>query len=216
MPHDVATQQAAEIAKLLEIGNRVLSDHNQREAELNGRIADDHREAASLMLAFRTAEFALSAVDDFQFNRPAAGAVIGRAILETALTLRWCLLSDDNARRWWREGDAAIQKSLRTMALSDDPDVVALREAKAIGVGLPGFPAMAKAVGLTVPYSRWYPTLCSYAHASRMSTGHAYSRASQGPLPALIHPCIYFVNDVGTVVSVWWRKQEVPSPWPHP
>ncbi|MEQ1565187.1 MAG: hypothetical protein ABMA64_06075 [Myxococcota bacterium] len=75
---------------------------------------------------------------------------------------------------------------------------------------------MAQEGGLTGPYTRWYPTLSAYAHASRMSMGHAYGRAGHPPLPPLVLPCIYFANDIGTVFSGWVATRQVPPPWSHP
>lgn len=210
------TDRSPDLAKLHDIANRLQADQKVIEKRLNGQTPDDHRDAASLMLNFRAAELALAAADDFHFDRPVAGAVIGRAILETAIVLRWCMTSDQNATRWWNEGDAAIQKTLRTIRVSNDPAVVALRVAKAVGIGLPGIQQMAAEGGIHGPYTSWYHTLSAYAHAGRMSTGHAYSPSGAAPLPPLVLPCIYFATDVGTVFSTWWNKREVPPPWPHP
>lgn len=214
--NDPSITHAPEIAQLFDIATRLLAEHNRYEESLNGVAPGDPQDAANRMLGLRGAEFALAAVDDFHFNRPAAGAVIGRALLETALVLRWCLQSEKNAQRWWREGDSAIQKSTRSLGVSSDPAVVALRKAKSIGVGRPSLPAMAKAAGLVLPYDRWYPTLSPYAHGSRMSMVHAYGPAGKPSPPPLVMPCIYFANDIGTVFTSWSTKREVPTPWPHP
>ena len=74
---------------------------------------------------------------------------------------------------------------------------------------------MAKAVGMGGIYSRWYPVLSAYSHSNRMSTGYSYSPSGQNLRP-LVTPCIYFVNDVGSVFSGWAADREVKPPWPHP
>lgn len=209
-------EHAELVAQLFDIANRLLAELAAHEPAAGASMPSDVRDSANLMLGRRTAEFALSAADDFHFNRPQAGAVMGRSILETALALRWCLTSDANATRWWRTGDAAIQKAVRALGISTDPKVVALRTAPAVGMGLPSFPEMAKAGGLTSPYERWYSVLSAYSHPTRMATVHAFVRPGAEPPAPLVLPCIYFTSDVGTVVSAWGTRRQVPPIWPHP
>jgi hypothetical protein len=216
MPIPQEGETAKNVAQLFEVGRRILAELAAHEPKPGEAMPEDVRDAANFMLGRRTAELVIAAADDFHFARPQAGTVMGRSILETALALRWCLRSQENAERWWREGDAAIQRAVRRLGLSTDPKVVALRAAPHVGVGLPGFPEMAKVSGLTGPYQRWYSVLSAYSHPSRMATVHAYSpKGGESPEP-LIMPCIYFANDVGTVVSAWATRREVPPIWPHP
>ncbi len=204
-----------DVRKLFDLASRLQAVHKEHEASLGGRMPGDHRDAANLMLTYRAAEFALSATDDFHLNRPAAGAVMGRSLLETAITLRWCLSSEENGKRWWREGDAAIQRTVKALGVSEEPAVVAIRDAPAVGVGLPAVQTMAKAVGMGRIYSRWYPALSAYSHSGRLSTSHSYGPTGRSLQP-LVKPCIYFVNDVGSVFSGWAAGREVKPPAPHP
>lgn len=205
------------VAQLYDVAERILAELAIHEPAVGASMSSDLQDTANLMLARRTYELAIAATDDFHFGRPLAGAVVGRSILETALALRWCLCSPANAERWWRGGEAAIQKSLRALGLSTDPAVVALRGAPTIGGGLPGFPETAVVGGLTGPYSRWYSVFSAYSHPIRMAMVHAYRvKGAQGGPSPIIEPCIYFANDVGTVFSTWARRREVPAAWPHP
>jgi hypothetical protein len=203
------------VDRLFEIASKLQTAHKAHETRLGGRVPEDSRDAANLMLALRGAKFGHSAVDDFHFNPPAAGAAMGRSLLETAITLRWCLSSADNGTRWWREGDAAVQKTLKALATSDEPSVVAVRDGTTVGIGLPNVQKMAKIAGMESIHSMWYPVLSSHSHPSRMSTGHSYARPSS-PLPPLITPCIYSLTEIGTVFSAWAANRELPALWPHP
>lgn len=207
---------AQQIARLHDIANRIQAELAVHESASRNRMSSDTRDTANLMLAQRAGELALAAADDFHFNRPVAGAIVGRAILETAITLRWCLRSESNAKRWWEGGDTAIVKAVRALGISTDPKVIALRDAKHIGTGLPGLPTMAKEADLIGPYTRWYHILSAYAHPTRMATAHAYGPPGRATPAPLVPPCIYFSNDVGTVFSGWATQREIAPPWPHP
>jgi hypothetical protein len=204
------------LRKLFEIAERLLEAHNAQEALFGRQLPADFRNAAARLICFRGAEFAMSAADDFYYGRPSAGAVMGRSLLESAMELRWALISDDNARRWWKEGDTAIWKSLRSLGQSTDPAIVALREGRHVAIGLPGFPTMAKEAGFGDPYSRWYSTLSAYSHGSRMSFGHAYGPPGEPRVPPVVPTCIYFAADIEATFRSWTTSRVVPPPCPLP
>jgi hypothetical protein len=212
-----ARSDADEVRTLYEVTNRFWDAYRLHEPTVDaGRRANNHRDAAAHVLGYQIAELGCAAADEFNHPRPTAGAVVGRALMEAVLTLRWCLKSENHAQRWWLDGDAAIQKLARQTGLADDPLSEALRKEKVRKPTVPGMQSIAHEVGCDRLYELFYHLLSQYAHGVRSAAHHMFvsakSDAAAVPLP--IRPVIFLVGDAGSVYEAVKRVLAPPPALP--
>jgi hypothetical protein len=205
-----------ELRRLLRVGQGLLPALDAAEARRYGRLPVEPVGAAVMVHSRRNAELIVAVADDFFHHRPLAGGVVARALRESVLTLRWCVTAPENASAWWRAGDAQAQKVLRSARRSDDPTVVAVREAAVTPPKVPALPGMARAVGVLRAYEVWYPALSAYAHSNRLGMHFAYRPRGTGAMPPSIVPCLYIASDAARVFESWSTGMPCPPPEEHP